>query len=183
MSGLRFKGLLTREERLVFLTVSLCLLGGSLFHLALSLFDLPDEINPRLEPASPFDGPGGAGPSGGYAESAVGLSGAAGAEAFAAGQSSQEKGALPAGSSAEPGATGWSGEARGLTGKLELNGATEIELDALPGIGPALARRIVEQRSHLGGFKSVDDLLAVRGIGEKTLSRFRAYVYVSHPSK
>jgi competence protein ComEA len=62
---------------------------------------------------------------------------------------------------------------------LELNGASQAELEELPGIGPALASRIVQHRKRVGGFRTVDDLLDVRGIGEKTLSRFRSYVYVS----
>lgn len=67
----------------------------------------------------------------------------------------------------------------GASGKLDLNAATIVELEALPGIGPALAARIVKQREESGEFRSVDELLAVRGIGEKTLSKFREWVCVS----
>jgi competence protein ComEA len=50
---------------------------------------------------------------------------------------------------------------------LNLNTATLKELEALPGIGPAIARRIVEFRAKKGGFKRVEELLAIPGISEK----------------
>ena len=55
-------------------------------------------------------------------------------------------------------------------GLLNLNTAEAAELEALPGLGPELARRIVEWRTQNGRFASVDDLLNVTGIGAKTLS-------------
>jgi competence protein ComEA len=61
---------------------------------------------------------------------------------------------------------------------LALNAASVEELDALPGIGPALATRILEERDRLGGFSTLDDLLAVRGIGSSTLERLRPLVTV-----
>lgn len=55
-----------------------------------------------------------------------------------------------------------------------LNRAGEQELDALPGIGPAKARAILELREHKGGrFSSLEDLLDVKGIGPATLERMR----------
>ena len=63
-------------------------------------------------------------------------------------------------------------------GVLELNSATLEELDLLPGIGPAKASAIVEERERRGGFADVDGLLEVSGIGEKTLQRLRPYVRV-----
>jgi competence protein ComEA len=57
-------------------------------------------------------------------------------------------------------------------GRLALNHATTAELEALPGIGPALAARIVAGRPY----RSVDDLDAVRGIGPRTLERLRPWV-------
>ncbi|MCS7192161.1 MAG: ComEA family DNA-binding protein [Armatimonadetes bacterium] len=59
---------------------------------------------------------------------------------------------------------------------VNLNSATETELVELPGIGPALAKRIIEHRQKIGGFKSVEQLLEVRGIGEKKLEQIRPYV-------
>lgn len=59
---------------------------------------------------------------------------------------------------------------------INLNTATEADLVRLPGIGPALARRIVEYRRQIGGFKSVEQLLEVKGIGEKKLEQIRPYV-------
>lgn len=68
-------------------------------------------------------------------------------------------------------------------GKVDLNTAGLEELQALPGIGPALARRIVEHRREHGPFRRVEDLLEVKGIGEKSLLRFRDLVMVSQPAK
>ena len=59
---------------------------------------------------------------------------------------------------------------------VDLNRATEAELTALPGIGPALAARIVAERRRRGRFTEVDELLEVRGIGPATLERLRALV-------
>jgi competence protein ComEA len=173
MLGLRRSaGLLTKEERLVFLTVSLCLLGGGLFRACLSLFDLPDVLDPRAELASPFDGETGAGLPGDESRS-VASAGGDGENAAGLYETAAATGAIPV----ERGAPGT--KAAGGGGRLELNAATQAELEELPGIGPALAARILEHRSRVGGFKSVEDLLDVSGIGEKTLSRFRPYVYVS----
>ncbi|HJZ88671.1 MAG TPA: ComEA family DNA-binding protein [Polyangia bacterium] len=61
---------------------------------------------------------------------------------------------------------------------IDPNRADAAELTALPGVGPALARKIVEERVRGGRFRSVDDLLRVSGIGEKTLARVRARVRV-----
>lgn len=60
---------------------------------------------------------------------------------------------------------------------INLNTASASELDALPGIGPATARAITEARAR-NRFTSVDDLLDVKGIGEKKLERIRPYVVV-----
>jgi competence protein ComEA len=63
-----------------------------------------------------------------------------------------------------------------IEGKINVNLASAEELDDLPGIGPSLAARIVAYREAHGPFRTVDDLLAVSGIGPKTLDRFRDLV-------
>ncbi len=60
--------------------------------------------------------------------------------------------------------------------RLDLNRATAADLEALPGIGPALAARIVAKRDSLRGFRTIDDLVRVRGIGPATLTRLRPYL-------
>lgn len=61
--------------------------------------------------------------------------------------------------------------------RVELNRASEVELQELPGIGPALARRIVDERARRGGFARVDDLVEVPGIGPATLERLRPLLH------
>lgn len=63
-------------------------------------------------------------------------------------------------------------------GPIDLNTATEAELDELPGVGPAIAAAIVSFREENGGFASVEDLLDVRGIGEAKLAEIRPLVTV-----
>lgn len=64
-------------------------------------------------------------------------------------------------------------------GKVNVNEASSEQLTLLPRVGPAIAERIVEFRKENGPFKTVDDLLLVRGIGEKTLGLMKPYVSVS----
>lgn len=65
------------------------------------------------------------------------------------------------------------------TSLINLNAASADELDTLPGIGPVMARRIIDYRSSHGRFTSVDQLLDVTGIGAKTLDKIRDKVGVS----
>jgi competence protein ComEA len=61
---------------------------------------------------------------------------------------------------------------------VDLNHATVDELEALPGVGPATAQAIVDYRREHGPFRSVDDLLEVRGIGDAKLAQLRPRVRV-----
>lgn len=64
------------------------------------------------------------------------------------------------------------------SGPLDLNTATLEQLDELPGVGPATAQAIIDERDRRGGFTSVDDLLDVRGIGPAKLEGLRDLVRV-----
>ena len=66
----------------------------------------------------------------------------------------------------------------GVPALVDINQATTADLDRLPGIGPSTARAIVDHRTRNGPFASVDDLLAVRGIGPAKLAELRALVRV-----
>jgi competence protein ComEA len=61
---------------------------------------------------------------------------------------------------------------------VNVNTATAEQLEALPGIGPRTAARIVEYRQKSGGFKKVEDLMNVQGIGEKSFLRIKSMVTV-----
>jgi competence protein ComEA len=64
----------------------------------------------------------------------------------------------------------------GQPGLVSLNRSMEAELETLPGIGPALAARIIAWREANGGFKKVEDLQKVSGIGEKLLAGLKEQV-------
>lgn len=70
------------------------------------------------------------------------------------------------------------GRSQEKQGKLDLNLATAEELQGLPGIGPVLAQRIVDQRTTHGPFHTVDDLRDVKGIGKKRMDQLRPLVTV-----
>jgi competence protein ComEA len=59
---------------------------------------------------------------------------------------------------------------------LDLNRASAADLELLPGIGPSLARRIVDDRAEHGAFSSIEALQRVHGIGPRTIERLRALV-------
>jgi competence protein ComEA len=62
---------------------------------------------------------------------------------------------------------------------LHLNSATVEQLERLPGVGPALAKRIVEFREKKGGFKRIEELLAVPGVSEKKWMAMREYLVLN----
>jgi len=61
---------------------------------------------------------------------------------------------------------------------VDINRADAEELTAIPGVGKTLAQRIVDFRDEHGPFKRVEDLLKVKGIGEKSLEKLRPHVTV-----
>jgi len=63
-------------------------------------------------------------------------------------------------------------------GKVNINTADQKALEALPGLGPAKAKAVIEHREKNGAFKSVDDLKNVSGVGEKTLEDLKDKVTV-----
>ena len=62
--------------------------------------------------------------------------------------------------------------------RVDLNTASATELETIPGIGPAMAQRILDWRREHGPFVRVEDLLNVRGIGTKTLDKLRPYIRI-----
>jgi len=75
-----------------------------------------------------------------------------------------------AGATASPGAPG--------APLVNLNTASQAELEALPEIGPVTAQAILAWRDEHGGFTAVDELLEVDGIGDATLGQVAPYVTV-----
>lgn len=67
--------------------------------------------------------------------------------------------------------------------KVNLNTATVEQLTALPGVGPKLAARIVEYRQKSGSFRSPQELMNVRGIGEKNFQKIEAWLTVGEAPK
>ena len=62
---------------------------------------------------------------------------------------------------------------------VNINTATEAELDSLPGVGPTKAKAIVDYRKANGNFKSVEDIKNVKGIGDKTFDDLKGQIAVS----
>lgn len=66
--------------------------------------------------------------------------------------------------------------AKAEVGTVSLNKATAKELESLPGIGPAIAERIVAYRTEQGKFSEISELMEVKGIGEKKLAQLRSHL-------
>jgi len=62
--------------------------------------------------------------------------------------------------------------------KVNINTATAEELDALPGVGPSIAQRIIEYRTTNGPFQSIEDIKNVRGIGDATFEKLKDKITV-----
>ncbi|MBM7597903.1 competence protein ComEA [Virgibacillus halotolerans] len=71
-----------------------------------------------------------------------------------------------------------SGETADGSGKVKINYATQEEIESLNGIGPSKAQSIIQHREEHGLFKTVEDLLEISGIGEKTLENIKDYIQV-----
>jgi competence protein ComEA len=69
-------------------------------------------------------------------------------------------------------------QTKGGAEKVNINTASAAELEKLPQIGPQIARRIVDFRKESGGFKRIEDLMKVKGIGEKTFDRLKDLITV-----
>jgi competence protein ComEA len=67
------------------------------------------------------------------------------------------------------------------SGRIDLNTATLEQLDTLPGIGESKAKAILVYRKEKGSFKKVEDLLEVKGIGEKVLAKIKPMIYAAQP--
>ena len=66
---------------------------------------------------------------------------------------------------------------------VDLNTATVLQLQQLPGVGPAMANAIVQFRKKSGPFERIEDLLAIRGITTRKLAQMRPYLTVKPASR
>lgn len=69
-------------------------------------------------------------------------------------------------------------DAEAPSGRINLNSASAIELQMIPGIGEVLSQRIIDYRDANGGFQTVQELMEIKGIGEKTFAKIADYVEV-----
>ncbi len=75
------------------------------------------------------------------------------------------------------------GAADKAAAKIDINKATVAELTALSGIGDAIAARIIEYREANGPFKAPEDLMKVKGIGEKKFEKIKDLIVAVQPKK
>ena len=69
------------------------------------------------------------------------------------------------------------------TAKVNLNTASVEQLTTLPGVGPKLAARIVEYRQKSGAFRSTQELMNVKGVGEKNFAKIEAWLSIGEVPK
>lgn len=69
-----------------------------------------------------------------------------------------------------------------LSGTIDINNSGADEISLLPGVGESLAQSIVSRRMALGGFKNVEELKTVKGIGEAKFSAIKTYVSAPAPA-
>jgi competence protein ComEA len=67
------------------------------------------------------------------------------------------------------------------TAPVNLNTATAEQLATIPGVGPRMAERIIDYRQKNGGFKKVEDLMNVSGVGEKSFLKMKPLITVTAP--
>jgi len=63
----------------------------------------------------------------------------------------------------------------------DLNSISRQHLELIPGIGPSLSSKIIFERNRKGGFRQMEDLLKIRGIGSNLLARLSMYLYIKKP--
>jgi competence protein ComEA len=85
-------------------------------------------------------------------------------------------GAVPGAGGGGAVGTGGAGLAGAPAAPVSLNTATADQLDTLPGVGPVLAQHIIDYRTRHGGFRSVDELREVNGIGDRRFADLRNLV-------
>ena len=66
---------------------------------------------------------------------------------------------------------------------ININTATQTQLEMLDGVGPATATAIIEYREQAGNFKTVGEVTNVKGIGDKKLAKFADQIVVTEPKK
>lgn len=101
----------------------------------------------------------------------------------AAGESQAKPGAekaAPAAASSRPAAGRAAARLRATTAApVNVNAATVAQLQTLPGVGASTAQRIVDYRQKNGGFKKIEELMNVKGVGEKSFLKLKPFVVVS----
>ncbi len=74
-------------------------------------------------------------------------------------------------------------KANAPSGPVNINTATQAQLESLPGLGAKVAERIIEYRQKNGNFKKVEDLMNVKGIGEKSFLKLKPLLTVSQKAE